>query len=146
MSQKKRSNDKKVIQTNDLIESIYDTDLTAMEKKIIRYAASKIENNPGNFPDVELTVNEFTAAAGIKGKGYYSRVIEIADELTKKRIKVQDDDGIGWFPWLSGIVYHDGVVYVTFNNLIKKQLLELSREFTVYDFPHLGDTQGGGTN
>lgn len=133
------------MQSNNLIEAHYDTDLTALEHKILRYAASKIKDNSGSFPDISFTLTEFLNVCGIKGKGYYTRVEKIADELTRKRIKIKTTEKTGWFPWFSGIIYKDGHIHMKFNELVKPLLLELEGQFTKYNYKYIGDMQSGYT-
>ena len=132
-----------VIQSNNLVEAFYDSDLTATEHKLLRYAASKIKNNPDQFPDISFTVSEFLKATGIKSNNYHSKIIKIADELSKKRIKIQRDNEIGWFPWVQGIVYKEGVIYLTFNPFIRPLLLELDGQFTKYNYRYISDMKSG---
>ncbi|GLO68477.1 replication initiation protein [Oceanobacillus kimchii] len=135
-----------VYQSNDLVEAIYEDDLSATEHKIIRYAAGKITNSPNQFPDVSFTVSEFVKAAGLNGQGYYSRVEKLADELTKKRIKIHTvDNDIGWFPWFKSIIYRkgSGVVDIQFNDVIQPYIMNLTQSgrYTKYDFPTIGEMQ-----
>lgn len=127
-----------VYQSNDLIEAIYDSDLTPTEHKVLRYAASKIRESSDNFPDVVFTVKEFMKASGISGNGYHQQFEKIADELTRKRIKVKNKEEIGWFPWLSALVYKNGVVHLSFNTHIKELIFELKNGYTKYEFKLIG--------
>jgi len=123
-----------VVQHNDLVEAYYDMDLTVNEHKIIKYAVSKIKLNDTQFPDYSFDVKEFAQAAGVKGNNYHAQIERIADELSKKRIKVKSQKAVGWFPWFSAIVYQRGVVHISFNPLIKDSLLQLEEKFTNYPF------------
>ena len=123
-----------VVQHNNLIEAYYDMDLSANEHKIIKYAISKIKLNDTQFPDYSFDVKEFVKAANVKGGNYYKEVEKIADELSKKRIKVKSKEAIGYFPWFSAIVYQKGVVHISFNHHIKDLLLQLEQTFTNYPF------------
>lgn len=133
-----------VIQSNKLIEAYYDDDLTATEHKLIRYAASKIKK-PEDFPHVTFTVQEFLEVSGVKGNSYYERFEKIADELSRKRIKIKHEDTTGYFPYLQAIIYKDGVVHLTFNNYIKPMLLQLKKEYTTYDYRYIGDMRSSYT-
>ncbi|CDQ41944.1 replication initiation protein [Virgibacillus salexigens] len=132
-----------VYQSNDLVEAIYEDDLTATEHKIIRYAAGKIVKSPEHFPNVSFTVSEFVNAAGLSGNSYYSRVNKIAGELTKKRIMIKTESEVGWFPWFKGIVYRGGMVHIQFNEVIEPYLINLTERgrYTKYDFPTIGEMQ-----
>ena len=140
-----KQNEKKmqVYQSNDLVEAIYEDDLTATEHKVIRYAAGKIVKSPEHFPNVSFTVAEFLKAAGISGNGYYSRVDKIAGELTKKRLMIKTEKEVGWFPWFKGIVYREGMVHIQFNDVIQPYLMNLTEQgrYTKYDFPVIGHMQ-----
>lgn len=135
------------MQSNDLIEAYYDTDLTTNEHKIIRYVASKIKMNDSSFPDYSFEVREFANAAGVKGNNYHAQIEKIADEITKKRIKIKSKIGekekVGWFPWFSAIVYEKGVVEISFNPLIKNLLLNLENSFTKYSFEVISPLRSG---
>lgn len=134
-----------VVQSNRLVEAYYDTDLTATEHKILRYAAGKVKDKPEEFPRVTFTVREFLDAGGISGDGYYSRFEKIADELSRKRIKIKTEKNIGWIPWLSALIYENGEVQLTFNNMIKEMLLDLEGQFTKYDYKHIGNMRSAYT-
>ncbi|RHW31866.1 replication initiation protein [Oceanobacillus profundus] len=139
----KKENRVQVYQANDLVEAIYEDDLTATEHKIIRYAAAKINKSPDHFPNVSFTVTEFINAAGISSKSYHSKVKKMAGELTRKRIRIKTEDEEGWFPWFKGIVYRSGMVHITFNDLIKPYLINLTEQgrYTKYSFPTIGNMQ-----
>lgn len=134
-----------VVQSNRLVEAYYDTDLTATEHKILRYAAGKMRDSPDDFPSVNFTVREFLEAGGISGGGYYSRFEKIADELSRKRIKIQTEKSVGWFPWLSALIYEDGEVRLTFNSMLKEMLLDLDGQFTKYDYKYIGSMRSAYT-
>lgn len=123
-----------VVQHNNLIEAYYDMDLSVNEHKIIKYAISKIKLNDTQFPDYTFDVKEFVKAANVKGSNYYRGIEKIADELSKKRIKVKSKEAVGYFPWFSAIVYRKGVVHISFNHHIKDLLLQLEQTFTNYPF------------
>lgn len=143
LSKKNTEKRLQIYQSNDLVEAIYEDDLTATEHKIIRYAAGKIVKSPEHFPNVSFTVTEFIKAAGLSGNSYYSKVSKIASELTKKRIKIKTDSQVGWFPWFKGIVYKDGMVHIQFNDVIEPYLINLTEQgrYTKYDFPTIGHMQ-----
>ncbi|MCM3443584.1 MULTISPECIES: replication initiation protein [Metabacillus] len=140
----KKKNDL-IVQSNDLVEAYYDTDLTVNEHKLIRYVASKIKIQDNDFPDYSFSVQEFADAIGLKGNGLHARIEKIADEITKKRIKIKskDSDKIGWFPWFSAVVYEKGIVDVSFNPLIKNFLLSLEDNFTKYSFAYISPLRSG---
>lgn len=128
-----------VVQANNLIEAYYDTDLKPTEHKIIRYAIIKIKDNPSEFPTAVFTVQEFVDVTGVRGKSYYERFEKIADELSKKRIKLKIENQVGWIPWLSSLSYKDGIVVLTFNPLIKNMILDLEGGFTRYNYQFISD-------
>lgn len=132
-----------IVQSNNLIEAFYDSDLTATEHKIIRYAASKIKKKPDMFPNASFTVVEFLEAAGIKSNSYHERIEKVAEELTRKRIKIKDRGATGYFPYLQALIYNDGMVHLTFNSYIKDMILELDKKFTGYDLKDIGDMRSG---
>lgn len=136
-----------VTQSNSLIEASYDTDLTATEHKIIRYALGKTKWSRDSFPKVVFSVSEFLEAGGISGRGYHNRIDKVADELSKKRIKIKTIKNTTWIPWLAALVYDDGYVYLTFNALIEDLLfgIESKGEYTKYDFRYIGDMRSGYT-
>jgi plasmid replication initiation protein len=146
MEQIKKKNAEKriqIYQSNDLVEAIYEDDLTATEHKIIRYAAGKIAKSPDHFPNVSFSVSDFIKAAGLSGNSYYGKVSKIAGELTKKRIMIKTESKIGWFPWFKGIVYDGGMVHIQFNDVIEPYLINLTEQgrYTKYDFPTIGSMQ-----
>lgn len=134
-----------VVQSNDLIEAYYASDLKATEHKIIRYAASKIKDNPNNFPRVTFTVQEFLDATGIKGNGYHQKIDQISKELSSKTIDIttKDNKSGKYFPWFSEVSYDDGFVVIEFNYKIKPLLLELEGQFTKYNYMYIGDMKSG---
>lgn len=140
-----RKKDVYVVQSNDLIEAFYETDLSPTEHKLLRYSASKIKENPDSFPDVSFTINEFLDACGISSNAYHKRIDKFGDELSKKRIKVKNDKKIGWFPWVQAIVYDDGIINIKFNTLVKPLLLQLEGQFTKYNYKYIGDMRSSYT-
>jgi len=128
-----------IVQSNDLIEAFYDSDLTPTEHKVIRYAASKIKDSPEMFPTVSFDVKEFLEAGGIRSNNHHKRIENIGDELSRKRIKLKNDSKVGWFPWLSSMIYEGGTVTFTFNILLKDLLLELEGSFTKYNYRYISD-------
>ncbi|WP_176449246.1 replication initiation protein [Lentibacillus sp. CBA3610] len=122
---KEKNTEKKmqIYQSNDLVEAIYEDDLTATEHKIIRYAAGKVSKSPESFPDVSFTISEFIKVAGISGNDYHAKVEKIMDELTKKNIMIKTELQSGWFPWFKGIVYEDDMVHIQFNDVIEPYLM-----------------------
>lgn len=127
-----------VVQSNDLVEAIYDSDMTVTEHKILRYAASKVRRD-NTFPEVSFTVAEFLKSANLKGNAYHTKIEALGDQLIKKSIKVKTDDEIDWMTWISKMKYKDGMVSIIFNMFIKDYLIALDREFTKYDFDYIGD-------
>lgn len=135
-----------IIQSNDLIEAYYDNELTTLEHKFIRYVASKIKKNDSQFPDYTITVKEFAEVMNVKGNNYHSQVKELADDLTRKRIKIRSsNDKMGWFPWFSAIIYDNGTVHVSFNPIIKDYLISLDSRFTGYSFDDIKKLKSGYT-
>lgn len=142
MTENKNRNDL-VVQSNDLIEAYYDMDLTVNEHKIIRYVASKIKLHDNSFPDYSFEVKEFAKAVGVRGNNYHAHIEKIADELTKRRIKVKSKEKVGWFPWFSAIVYEKGIVHISFNPVIKDLILKLEERFTNYHFNAITPLRSG---
>ena len=133
-----KNNKVQVCQSNDLVEAIYEDELTATEHKVIRYATAKINMSPDHFPNVSFSVPEFINAAGLSGQGYHSRVKKIVGELTKKRIRIKTEEQ-EWFAWFKELIYKSGMVYITFNDLIKPHLIISEQEkYTKYAFATIG--------
>src|SRR5690625_4678777 len=130
-----------VVHSNDLIEAFYDSDLTATEHKVIRYASSRLKDNPEMFPYVEFSVKEFMEAGGMTGRNYHKTIKNIGDGLSRKRISLQDDKRLGWIPWLSTMYYEDGLVKINFNSALKNLLLGLDSRFTKYNYRFIGSMQ-----
>ncbi|WP_077595969.1 replication initiation protein [Oceanobacillus kimchii] len=137
----KKDTEEQVCQSNDLIEAIYEEGLTATKHKIIRYAVAKINKSPDHFPNISFTVLEFINAAGLSGNGYHGKIKKIVGELTQIRIKPREHKG--WFPWFKEIIYKNGMVHITFNDLIKPYLICLSEQekYTKYVFATIGHMQ-----
>ncbi|BAC12127.1 replication protein [Oceanobacillus iheyensis HTE831] len=140
---KKRDNKVQVCQSNDLIEAIYEEGLTATEHKIIRYAVAKINKSPDQFPNVSFTVLEFINAAGLSGNSYHGKVKKIVGELKRKQIRIKPREHDWGFPWFKEIIYKNGMVHITFNDLIKSYLIYLSEQekYTKYAFATIGHMQ-----
>lgn len=136
-----------IVQSNNLVEAYYDTDLTATEHKIIRYALGKVKKSQESFPQASFSVTEFLEAGGIKGRGYHNRIDKVADELSKKRIKIKTQKNTTWMPWLSSLVYENGYVHLTFNIMIKDLLfgVEERGQYTRYNYGYIGDMRSAYT-
>lgn len=140
---KKKKNNQLVVQSNKLVEAYYDADLSIVEHRIIKYAASKLKPGDDNLPEVVFEVQEFLEAANIKGNAYHKQIEKIADELTKKRIKIKSKEKIGWFPWFQSIVYNKGIITITFNTILKELLLKIEGGYTKYDFEVIAPLKSG---
>jgi len=134
-----------VVQSNELVEAFYDTDLSATEHKLLRYSATKLKSHPYDFPNVSFSISEFLQACGIKGHAYHSKVDKLADGLSQKRMKIKIGKRTDYIPWFQRVSYDDGYVYIVFNTLIEPLLLQLEGTFTQYNYRYIGDMQSGYT-
>lgn len=144
---KNKSNEIQVYQSNRLVEAFWDNDLSATEHKIIRYAAAKMKNHQADFPVISFTVSEFLSAGGIKSNNYHAKIEKIADELSKKRVKIKtlDNKQMRWLPWFSDIYYNNGIIQIEFNEKLKPLLLMLNGQFTRYPYGYIGDMRSSYT-
>ena len=123
-----------VVQSNELVEAHYDAYLSKNEQRLIKYASSKIKPTGEGFPHCTIEVKELMQAAGVKGNNYHQIFEDIADELTKRRIKIKSKEKTGWFPWFQAIIYEKGLVHISFNPLLENMLLNIEGGYTKYEW------------
>jgi len=125
----------KVYQANKLIEAFYQDSFTAMELKLLRYAAMLIRNNEENFPIVHISLADLRDILDDKSNRFNSRVKQMCSSLIKKTVAIKiSEERLRYMTWMSVMDYDYGDVTIQFNPEIKPYLLQLESNFTGYAF------------
>src|SRR5699024_1878525 len=125
----------KVYQANKLIEAFYQDSFTAMELKLLRYAAMLIRNNEENFPIVHISLAVLRDILDDKSNRFNSRVKQMCSSLIKKTVAIKiSEERLRYMTWMSVMDYDYGDVTIQFNPEIKPYLLQLESNFTGYAF------------
>ena len=131
-----------IVKANTLIEASYL--LTLQEQRLILACLSKIDSrNP--IPDnIDLTVSEFSLLMGIDIKIAYKELYDAAERLYEQSIKIESDERIVEFRWISCKVYKkkgEGKITLTWSPQVKAYISQLKSRFTSYKLKHVAKLQ-----
>ena len=122
-----------VVRHNKLIESKHL--LSLPERRFVLWIVSKIKREDADFHLYRLPVQDFVQFAGLeKSDEYYSRIVEMANGLTKRNLGIKDDKSrkYSFFPWFHRIDYKwgEGVIEAILHPDLKPYLLQLKEQYT----------------
>jgi len=128
-----------VIKSNTLLEGNYQ--FTALEMKITLMVLAKIKQKDDEFHTYRLHLDDFQdmtqAANGKPGtKTHYNYLKRVCETLRSKNITIPKKTGGHIFTsWFTTIETYEGKGYVDFDisTKLKPYLLQLRKEFTLYD-------------
>lgn len=118
-------------------------DLTIYERKIIAYLISKIKPGDDTFKPVTLKYSDFCKIMNITASGKsYKKISDSVENLFNKSFKVLTKDGdTVFFHWLEGektrIKGSKREVVLQLSNSLKPFLLNLTRDFTMYELGYV---------
>lgn len=122
-----------VVRHNKPIESKHL--LSLPERRFVLWIVSKIKREDADFHLYRLPVLDFVVFAGLeKSDEYYSRIVEMANGLTKRNLGIKDDKSrkYSFFPWFHRIDYKwgEGVIEAILHPDLKPYLLQLKEQYT----------------
>lgn len=130
----------RVYQSNQLIESSYT--LTLQEKRLILFAASKIDSKNEAPAEglVSVTAEGFAAVFGIELRHAYGVLAEAVERLWDRQLRRYEKgvevESTRWI-WNKKYVEGEGRVELYFAPKLLPHLTQLNREFTGYQLKHI---------
>lgn len=133
-------NDKslKVRQSNSLIDASYRI-ASVGEGRLIRALIAQISPNDEDFRLYRVSVEDFARLFNITGESAYEQIKKAADELTSRKIRIEEGKNWLFMNWLSSAEYKNGSGYVElcFDKKLKPYLLQLKGYFTQYELENV---------
>lgn len=130
-----------VVKSNKLINQSYK--LSTIEKKLIYYLITKIDNDDEDFKAYSLKISDFLEIVGSENQQSYSitqGLPKITRGLLQKGFSMIDDRGnLLQVSWLSS-AYHrrkEGVIELRFDPSLKPFLLQLKEKFTIFNISNV---------
>ena len=122
-----------VVRHNKLIESKHF--LSLPERRFVLWIVSQIKPEDADFHLYRMSVVDFIRFAGLEPSDeYYSRIVEMADNLTKRNLGIKDDQSqkYSFFPWFHRIDYKwgAGTIEAILHPDLKPYLLQLKEQYT----------------
>jgi plasmid replication initiation protein len=122
-----------VVRHNKLIESRHM--LSLPERRFVLWIVSKIKKTDDDLHTYKIPVLDFLDFVGLeKSKEYYSRLVELANNLTRRNLGVRVDGNkdFSFFPWFYSIDYKhgEGLIEATLHPRLKPYLLQLKEQYT----------------
>ena len=123
-----------IVEDNDFIRAR--SKLTVTQFKVLLTAISRISVNETDFMRYTFKTNDLAKYCGIYGVGTscYSNLKSACEGLMDKKIKLREGkhkEKI--FPWVSTIIYDEGIVTIEIHHELKPFLLDLKKDFTKFD-------------
>lgn len=131
---KTKSNPHLVVQSNQFLN--FRHTLSLAEARVFLSMVAQIEKDDEDFKTYRIEVKQFVDLLGLKGKGNYTILREVAEGLSQKQFKqLQPDGSFLVIGYISSAQYIAGHSYVelSFDPKLKPFLLGLKEAFTQYD-------------
>ena len=121
-----------VIKGNALIEG--KKSFTLLEMKLLLSIIGQIKRSDKDFQRYRVNINHFQELIDMKGKAY-THIRNVARALKSKVIEIETDTGHLITSYVSDILTYKKEGYIDFfvSPKMKPYLLQLKREFTIYD-------------
>ena len=122
-----------IVKSNVLLESRYKFSLD--ELKLLLLAVSEIKRGDKDFTEYRVYIKDFMRDAGLSARSLYNHSRSVAERLKRKVVKIETDTGHLVTSFFDTAEFYHGKGYIdfTFSPKLKPYLLNLRREFTVYD-------------
>ena len=125
---------------NPLIRSWHKKAFSVQEQRFLLFTIvdmqkrSTFNQQQENLLSGSITVEAFANLLGIKKDGVYSELKNVAGELTKENIKIDNQKLVGWYPLFSKIEYYKTGARIDweYNHNLKDLLINLRENFTKY--------------
>jgi plasmid replication initiation protein len=127
-----------VRQSNSLIDASYRI-ASVGEGRLIRALIAQISPSDEDFKLYRVSVADFARLFDITGEAAYEQIKKAADELTSRKIKIENEKGWLFMNWLSSAEYYrgKGFVELRFEQKLKPYLLQLKGYFTQYELENV---------
>jgi plasmid replication initiation protein len=127
-----------VRQSNSLIDASYRI-ASVGEGRLIRALIAQISPSDEDFKLYRVSVVDFARLFDITGEAAYEQIKKAADELTSRKIKIENEKGWLFMNWLSSAEYFrgKGFVELRFEQKLKPYLLQLKGYFTQYELENV---------
>ena len=127
----------KVVKANTLIEAKYKMGIE--EQRLILYMVSLVEPQDEAFKEYEISVMDFSKMMNLTPKTQYNKFKQIGKNLTERGIWIKEGQKTIKLCWLASAAYDEGVgiIKLSFSPYLKPYLLQLKRNFTMYDLKNI---------
>jgi len=129
-----------VVQSNELI-MLDRYDWTLQEQKIFLFLVSRVNSmKDKDFRRITLTVQEFATLVGVKNRSsIYTSLEMITDKILSRVFRIETEYSVTKFQALSRAKYvkKTGTVELTIHQDMMPYLLEISKNFTVYELKNI---------
>jgi plasmid replication initiation protein len=125
-------------QSNSLIDASYRI-ASIGEGRLIRALIAKINPNDEDFKLYRVSVQDFARLFEITDQAAYEQIKKAADELTSRKIRIENGKSWLFMNWLSSAEYIHGNGYIElcFDKKLKPYLLQLKGYFTQYELENV---------
>ena len=135
----KQKQNLRVTKSNSLVNAHYDLNVTEM--RILRFCISKIDSRQKTAPSkIKLYAKEYSEMFNCVNP--YQDLKEATDKLFESEITYFDSERDKYYRtrWVQTALYekNEGSVTLEFSTVVKKQLNDLTKNFTSYQIKHLG--------
>lgn len=104
--------------------------LNTSEQKLFIYAIRHLNQNDDNFIESKFTLKDFSDFAHLELTRLYKEIEMMSDSLMKTIVKIKDDeDNWSKFNLTRNCQYNNGTIFFTFNDDMKKLLLQLQKHY-----------------
>ena len=119
-----------VTQSNKLVEARYNLPLA--EQRLILMMISRIQPDDEDFKPYQISVSELAMFLGVDKNSAYRECKKTTENLLKRVLNIEEADGLLQIGWVSSAKYIDGsgMVYLSFDPLLKPYLLQIKSNFT----------------
>jgi hypothetical protein len=92
-----------VTQSHALAKSIYD--MTLLEKRIVQIAIAVIRRTDNELSEVRVSIPDFARFFEIKGNSIHKRIERALDDLSERKIRIEEDGEIHNYNWVATTKY-----------------------------------------
>jgi len=125
-------------QSNSLIDASYKI-ASVGEGRLIRALIAKINQYDEDFKLYRVSVADFARLFEITDQAAYEQIKNAADELTSRKIRIENGESWLFMNWISSAEYIHGNGYIElcFDKKLKPYLLQLKGYYTQYELENI---------
>jgi hypothetical protein len=119
-----------VTQSNQMVSARYNLPLG--EQRLLLTMIAKIQPDDEDFKPYRIGIADFADFLGVDKNSAYRECKKITEKLITRVLNIEEPDGLLQINWVSSAKYIDGsgMVYLSFDPLLKPYLLQLKGNFT----------------